>query len=174
MLRHRPQTIGLTLDENGWADVDTLIRLAAQKGRRFDRRTLDEVVAQNDKKRFSYSDDGNRIRANQGHSVNVDLGLPSKTPPDVLYHGTASRFLQSIFKQGLTRRNRHHVHLSAELETAKRVGRRHGKLVVLRLDTRAMVEAGHSFYLSENGVWLTDHVPPEFFTVDPEHSDALS
>lgn len=162
ILRHKPQTIGLTLDGEGWADVDELIEKAVAHGRRIDKGQLREIVASNDKKRFAFSDDARRIRAVQGHSVNVDLGLEPQTPPSVLYHGTATRFLSSIFTQGLIRGSRRHVHLSADMATAVRVGSRHGKPVVLELDTAAMVAAGHVFFRSENGVWLTEQVPPDF------------
>ena len=158
ILRHKPQTIGLKLDENGWADIDELIEKS--KNRNLTRELLDEVVEQNDKKRFII--DANKIRANQGHSINIDLELKAVRPPDVLYHGTATRFLESIMKEGLTKQKRQHVHLSKELDTAINVGKRHGKVVILELDTKKMFEEGYEFYLSENGVWLTDVVPNKY------------
>jgi len=158
LLRHKPETIGLKLDENGWADMDELIKKSKKRG--LTRALIERVVEQDDKQRFSIK--GNRIRANQGHSLAIDLGLKAVTPPEVLYHGTATRFLDSIMKMGLTKQKRQHVHLSKEIETATRVGMRHGKVVILEVDAKRMYEAGYLFYLSENGVWLTDVVPKEF------------
>lgn len=161
VLRHDPQSVGLTLDEAGWVDVDDLLA-AAQRGRvALDRATLEQVVAENDKKRFALSDDGRRIRASQGHSVPVELGLQPVTPPDVLYHGTADRNVEPIRAQGLIPGRRTHVHLSADEATAVNVGRRHGRPVVLTVAAGAMHRAGHAFYRSDNGVWLTDAVPAE-------------
>ena len=164
VLRHAPEKIGLTLDEAGWADIETLVRLANQHGRPLSRVQIVEIVESNDKKRFAISADGRSIRASQGHSVSVDLGLPSQTPPETLYHGTATRFLESIRAQGLVPGARQHVHLSADIETATKVGQRHGKPTILIVSATKMHEAGHRFYLSENGVWLTDTVPTEFLT----------
>lgn len=162
VLRHQPEAIGLTLDAQGWAEVEELIRLANISGQRVDRTLLERVVAENDKKRFALSEDGRRIRASQGHSIEVDLALSPTPPPELLYHGTATRFLESIRQQGLHAASRQHVHLSADLETATKVGQRHGKVVVLTVRAQAMAEAGHSFFLSANGVWLTEWVPVEF------------
>jgi len=158
LLRHKPETIGLKLDKNGWADIDELI----EKSKDFilTRALIDSVVKQNDKQRFII--DGNKIRANQGHSIEIDLELKSITPPEILYHGTARRFLDSIMETGLTKQKRQHVHLSKEIETATRVGMRHGKVVILKVDAKRMHEEGYAFYLSENGVWLTNGVPKEF------------
>jgi len=158
LLRHKPETIGLKLDKNGWADIDELI----EKSKDFilTRALIDSVVKQNDKQRFII--DGNKIRANQGHSIEIDLELKSITPPEILYHGTARRFLDSIMETGLTKQKRQHVHLSKEIETATRVGMRHGKVVILEVDAKRMHEEGYAFYLSENGVWLTNGVPKEF------------
>lgn len=161
VLRHAPESVGLTLDEAGWVGVDDLLAAAARARVPMDRATLERVVAENDKKRFAFSDDGFRIRASQGHSVSVELGLEPVTPPDVLFHGTADRNLESIRAQGLIPGRRTHVHLSADEETAVAVGRRHGRPVVLRVAAGAMHRAGHPFYRSENGVWLTAAVPPE-------------
>ncbi len=170
VLRHRPEAIGLELDAAGWASVSELIRLAGEHGRELSESHLREVVETNDKRRFSLSADGSRIRARQGHSIRVDLGLEPVTPPAVLYHGTATRFLDSILRRGLVKGKRHHVHLSADEATARAVGRRHGQPVVLRVDAGGMHGAGHAFYLSENGVWLTDHVPVEYLESVPAAS----
>jgi putative RNA 2'-phosphotransferase len=164
VLRHGPDSIGLTLDENGWASIDDLLAKAAASGRAIDRATLLEVVATSDKKRFTLSPDGIRIRAAQGHSVAVALGLEPAFPPDTLYHGTATRFLEAIRAQGLKPGERQQVHLSADAATARAVGARHGKPVVLRVAAGAMHEAGMAFFRADNGVWLTDHVPAQFLS----------
>jgi putative RNA 2'-phosphotransferase len=166
-LRHQPERLGLTLEEGGWIPVEALLAACAQNGFRVSRAELDEVVAGNDKQRFSFSDDGTRIRANQGHSIDVDLQLAPIAPPDVLYHGTGAQTVQAILREGLVKMNRHHVHLSLDRETAHRVGGRHGRPVVLEVDAKAMHAAGHVFYCSDNGVWLTESVPPRFLTVAP-------
>jgi putative RNA 2'-phosphotransferase len=162
VLRHKPEEIGLTLDENGWASIEELIRLANLRGTRLNRALLDQVVAENDKKRFALSEDGLRIRASQGHSINIDLALAPAQPPELLYHGTASRCIDSIRASGLHSANRQHVHLSLDAPTATKVGQRHGKPVVLTVRSGEMAAAGHSFFLSANGVWLTERVPAEF------------
>jgi putative RNA 2'-phosphotransferase len=162
VLRHRPDSIGLALDANGWAGVDALLARLAAAGHAVDRALLERVVADNDKQRFAFSEDRTRVRASQGHSVAVDLALAPSTPPDVLYHGTASRFLKSILAAGLRASGRHHVHLSADADTATRVGARHGFPVVLRVDARRMHTDGLSFYRSDNGVWLTEAVLPRY------------
>lgn len=162
VLRHKPEEIGLTLDENGWADVDELIRLAGKKGRPLTRPLLDRIVAENDKKRFAYSEDGRRIRASQGHSIEVDLALPPSEPPEKLYHGTASRFIDSIRAEGLHSGSRRHVHLSLDAATATKVGSRHGKPVILVVHSGEMFAAGFTFFVSANGVWLTERVPVAF------------
>lgn len=162
VLRHQPDAIGLKLDGEGWADVSELISLANSNGRDLTLDLMKEVVATNDKKRFAFSEDGTRIRASQGHSVVIELGLEPVTPPDVLFHGTATRFLDSIREKGLIPGSRRHVHLSAELETATAVGRRHGKPTVLRIKSLEMNNSGHEFFLSDNRVWLTPSVPVEF------------
>jgi putative RNA 2'-phosphotransferase len=164
VLRHAPESIGLTLDANGWAGVDELLAKAGAAGRRLDRATLEEIVATSDKKRFTLSDDGASIRAAQGHSVEVALGLAPVTPPDTLYHGTATRFLDAIRAEGLKPGSRQQVHLSADAATATAVGSRHGKPAVLIVAAGAMHAAGHSFFRADNGVWLTDHVPPQFLS----------
>lgn len=165
VLRHRPETIGLALDDAGWADIDDLLACAAPH-HPLTRTLIERVVAGNDKQRYAISDDGRRIRARQGHSIDVDLALPAVTPPPVLYHGTATRFLDAILREGLTKQRRHHVHLSAEATTATQVGARHGRPVVLRVDAAAMAAAGHVFHRAENGVWLTDAVPAAFLSTD--------
>lgn len=162
VLRHRPDKIGLHLDPNGWAEVDELLLKMKLNGHPLDFQTLVEVVQNNNKQRFAFSEDNRLIRANQGHSVEVDLALVPQGPPPVLYHGTAEKNLASIQVQGLLKGNRHHVHLSSETTTAQKVGARHGLPVVLEVDAAGMHAAGYFFYRSENGVWLTDFVPPEF------------
>jgi len=168
VLRHSPDVIGLTLDDQGWANIGELINKANQSTEvtKLDSELIKQVVDSNDKKRFVISDDGQRIRANQGHSVNIDLQLKPVEPPELLYHGTASRFLDSILKQSLKPIQRQHVHLSTDIETAKRVGQRYGKAVILTIKARLMYEQGFKFYLSENGVWLTEKVPVEFLQME--------
>ncbi|WP_328916780.1 MULTISPECIES: RNA 2'-phosphotransferase [unclassified Streptomyces] len=161
VLRHRPESVGIVLDDAGWVDVDELIGACAARGRRFSRAELDHVVAHNNKKRFAYSADGRRIRASQGHSVAVELGLPAAEPPAVLYHGTAAATLPLILRDGLLPMSRQDVHLSADEETAVRVGSRHGRPVVLEVDAAGLAATGHVFRVSANGVWLTDRIPPE-------------
>jgi putative RNA 2'-phosphotransferase len=163
VLRHSPQTIHLSIDKNGWADVDELILNANKyKNMRLNIDLVKTVVETNDKQRFIISDDGKRIRANQGHSIPIDLGLENKVPPDILYHGTASRFLDSIMKDGINPMSRQYVHLSQTKETASTVGKRHGEPIVLLIDTKNMYEEGYKFFLSENNVWLVDKVPAKY------------
>jgi putative RNA 2'-phosphotransferase len=162
VLRHEPEKIGLTLDAAGWVEVEQLLAGLRAHGKGISRAELEEVVATNEKKRFAFSEDGTRIRANQGHSVEVSLGYTPQTPPDQLYHGTATRFLGSIGADGLRKGERHHVHLSADTETATKVGQRHGRPAILIVNAGAMHAAGHAFFISENGVWLVEHVPVEF------------
>lgn len=164
ILRHQPESIGLTLDAEGWADFGELIRLASARGTPLTRELVAEVVASSDKQRFALSDDGARIRASQGHSVKIDLGLEPQVPPPQLFHGTASRFVDSIRDGGLTPAARQHVHLSSTLATAVAVGTRHGKPVVLTVQSGDMHREGMAFYLSENGVWLTDAVPVRYIS----------
>ncbi|MGW0292398.1 RNA 2'-phosphotransferase [Streptomyces tuirus] len=159
-LRHQPERIGLTLDEAGWVEIDTLIAAATAHGFRFTRDEVDHVVATNDKRPFAV--EGTRIRASQGHSVEVDLGLAPATPPARLYHGTVDRSLDAIRAEGLRPMNRHAVHLSPDRETATRVGARRGRPVVLTVDAGAMHRDGHAFHVSANGVWLTDAVPARY------------
>ncbi len=165
ILRHKPQTIGIQLDTGGWVDIDTLIQAANRHGQKLDRDVLEKVVQDNDKQRFAISDDGLRIRANQGHSISVDLALTEARPPTSLYHGTVERFLDSIYANGLVPGKRQHVHLSRDVATARAVGARRGRPVILKVSSGKMAQAGHLFYLSENGVWLTEHVPAEFLEI---------
>ncbi|MET9398234.1 RNA 2'-phosphotransferase [Kitasatospora sp. NPDC002965] len=164
ILRHEPERVGVTLDGAGWVRVDVLLAALAARGTRLTRVELDHVVATNNKRRFAYSEDGLSIRASQGHTVAVDLGLAAAAPPAVLFHGTAARSLDAIFREGLRPMARQDVHLSADTGTATRVGARHGRPVVLEVDAAAMAAAGHEFRISANGVWLTDVVPPEYLS----------
>ena len=166
ILRHDPSAAGVTLDEHGWAMVDELIAGMNQRGHHIDHTTLRRIVAENDKSRYSFSDDGLRIRANQGHSIDVNVELVATDPPPQLFHGTAARFLDSIKREGLTSQQRQHVHLAADFDTAVTVGRRHGTPVVLRVDSATMSQEGHTFWLSQNNVWLTEAVPWRYLTVE--------
>lgn len=159
VLRHRPELIGVTLDSAGWIDVDALLAACASQSRHATRSDLDAIVASNKKKRFVFSEDGLKIRASQGHSVEVDLGHANTEPPYYLFHGTADHFLQSIREHGLVKGKRHAVHLSADFETAKIVGKRHGDPIVLEIEALRMHHDGHSFQITPNGVWLTESVP---------------
>jgi len=162
VLRHEPEHIGLTLDNEGWAAVPELIEKINQQGLRLDFATLQIIVDTNDKKRFAFNDDETRIRANQGHSIDIDLNLSAQVPPAILFHGTAEKNITAIRQHGLQKIDRHHVHLTAKEEIAWQVGQRHGKPVVLVVQSLVMHEKGHAFYLSNNGVWLTDHVSAAF------------
>lgn len=161
-LRHQPERIGLTLDEAGWVEVEALLAACARNRFPFTRSELDHVVATNDKQRFAFDPTGRRIRANQGHSVPVDLGLPVVEPPEFLFHGTVERSLPAIRTEGLRSMNRHDVHLSPDVETARRVGARRGKPVILTIESGRMSADGHEFRRSTNGVWLTPTVPPTY------------
>ncbi|MCA9777369.1 MAG: RNA 2'-phosphotransferase [Candidatus Eremiobacteraeota bacterium] len=165
ILRHKPETVGLTLDPQGWVEIETLLQALTLHRKGMSRATLDLVVAENDKARFSISEDGQRIRAVQGHSLSVDLELRRASPPSSLFHGTVARFLDKILSEGLKPMARHHVHLSADRHTAFKVGSRRGSAVILEIDAKAMVAQEREFFLSENGVWLTDSVEPEFLRV---------
>jgi putative RNA 2'-phosphotransferase len=164
-LRHQPDRIGIKLAPSGWVSVDELLAACAKNQFPITRTQLNEVVAQNEKKRFSFDSTGTLIRANQGHSVEVDLQLNPVVPTDVLYHGTGHKAVEAILQTGLCKMSRHHVHLSADITTAKAVGARHGKPVVFAVDAAAMHQAGYTFYCSENGVWLVDHVPPQYLAI---------
>ena len=162
ILRHEPERVGLTLGEAGWVNVDDLLRAVNQHGIALSVEDLKHVVETNNKKRFAFSEDGRRIRASQGHSVEVDLQYTPQPPPEILYHGTATRFLGAIRAEGLNRMARHDVHLSAEIKVTLQVGGRHGKPVLLVIRAGDMHRAGHQFKVSANGVWLVNQVPPEF------------
>lgn len=165
-LRHAPESLGVRLDANGWCNVDQIIdRVNRRKGYYLDKKLLVEIVETNDKKRFSFNADQSMIRANQGHSIAVNLGLQERKPEQSLYHGTIQTHIGSIFKIGLQKQQRHHVHLSADIQTAMKVGMRHGKPVILEVNALQMVNDGISFYLSDNGVWLTDEVLPKYLTI---------
>ncbi|KAB8332404.1 RNA 2'-phosphotransferase [Scytonema tolypothrichoides VB-61278] len=161
-LRHTPGAIGIKLAPGGWVGVDELLTACAKNQFPLTRQELQVVVELNDKKRFSFNSTSTLIRANQGHSTEVDLQLEPVVPPDVLYHGTGHKSVESIMQTGLCKMSRHHVHLSKDIATAQIVGARHGKPVVLLVDTAAMYQAGYTFYCSDNGVWLVDSVPPEY------------
>jgi putative RNA 2'-phosphotransferase len=162
VLRHQPETIGITLDSAGWVPVQELLDALRRKSWPVSEAQLQEVVASSDKKRFSFSDDGLLIRANQGHSVDVELGYEPVVPPEVLFHGTVNEFLPSIREVGLIKGQRHHVHLSLEVTTAQSVGQRRGLPVILKIRSAEMHGDGHVFYVSDNGVWLTEHVPAKY------------
>ena len=162
VLRHEPERVGLKLGEAGWVGVEELLQAVNRHGVALTLDDLRHVVATSDKKRFALSEDGLRIRASQGHSVEVDLQYPPQTPPEILYHGTAARFLDSIRQHGLQKMERHDVHLSAETKLTLQVGGRHGKPVLLTIRAGDMHRAGFVFRCSANGVWLVDHVPPQF------------
>jgi putative RNA 2'-phosphotransferase len=164
-LRHAPEKIGIKLGEGGWVEVQTLLTAAVQAGMHMNRAQLEEVVRENDKQRFSFDETGQFIRASQGHSVEVDLELETLEPPAVLYHGTPQHNLEAIQEEGILKQRRNHVHLSLDRETARKVGQRHGRPVVLVIDAAAMHAAGIVFHRSDNGVWLTDSVPPQYLTV---------
>ena len=165
LLRHHPESAGLDMDGHGWVCVDDLIEGVNEYSPFFlDYDILDAVVANDDKQRYAYSDDKAYIRANQGHSVNVDVGLEEAVPPDVLWHGTAVQFVDAIEQEGLLPQSRLYVHLSEDLETAITVGQRHGSPFVFEVDTRTMHDDGYVFLISKNGVWLTDNVPPEYLS----------
>lgn len=175
VLRHKPEEIGLVLDENGWADVMELLS-KINKRRNYNessitRELLDEVVATNEKKRFAYSEDGKKIRASQGHSIDIDLNLSAIKPPEFLYHGTASHFVSDIMKQGLKKMGRQHVHMSSTIETAINVGSRHGKPQVLKIKADEMYKYGYEFFKSENNVWLTDEIPVKYIELTWENNN---
>jgi putative RNA 2'-phosphotransferase len=161
-LRHQPGRLGLSLAPGGWVEVEALLAACAAHNFPVTRAELDEVVARNDKQRYAFDSAGARIRANQGHSVDVDLGLVESVPPAVLFHGTGAGAVDLIREGGLRRMARHHVHLSLDPDSARRVGSRHGRPVVFAVDAAAMSADGHRFYVTANGVWLTDGVPPRY------------
>ena len=164
ILRHEPESVGLELDQSGWVSVDELLNACNKHGHPLTIERLSKIVFENDKSRFAFSEDGRSIRASQGHSIGVELGYEPKQPPQILYHGTASRFLDSIRQQGLLKRERHHVHMTASQEVALSVGQRYGTAVLLTIEAARMNEDGHQFFVSANGVWLTDAVPVQYIS----------
>ena len=165
ILRHKPEAVGITLDPHGWADVDELVFKMNQTGRfALDKALLEEIVRTDNKQRYAFNEDHSRIRANQGHSIQVDVELEEKIPPEILYHGTGEKSVASILQQGLKPRSRLYVHLSPTPEVARQVGSRHGKPVVFQVDAGKMSADGIPFYLSKNGVWLVKEVPPQYLS----------
>ncbi|MEM7474252.1 MAG: RNA 2'-phosphotransferase [Planctomycetota bacterium] len=165
VLRHQPETIGITLDEAGWTDVEELLGKLKEAGRECSLQELQTVVSENDKQRFQFSEDGTRIRATQGHSVEVELGYEEAIPPDILLHGTPEKYVEVILREGLNKQHRHAVHMHCDTSVATSVGQRRGKPVLLAIDAKAMSEAGYKFFVTPNKVWLTDYVPPEFLSI---------
>ena len=166
ILRHMPEVIGITLDEHGWADVRELIDgVNRAEGHFLDQDILEEIVRTDEKQRYSFNEDRTMIRANQGHSIQVDVELEQKTPPDILWHGTGEKYTSSIAAQGLIPKSRLYVHLSSDMETAKKVGSRHGKPVVYEIDCKKMTEDGYLFFRSANNVWLTKAVPVKYLKI---------
>lgn len=166
VLRHKPDAAGIKLDEHGWANVDELISGINETGRVITMEMLEEIVATDSKQRYSFSDDKTLIRANQGHSVPVDVELKEQEPPEFLYHGTTDKFLESISENGIKHMSRLYVHLSSNIETAIKVGKRHGNPIVLKVRSGDMAKDGIKFYLSENGVWLTKYVDSKYVTLE--------
>ena len=162
ILRHKPDVIGITLDDHGWANVDELINGVSKKYK-LTMEVLEEIVETDDKQRYSFNDDKSKIRANQGHSINVDVELEEVKPPEYLWHGTGRKYLDGIMKDGLISKSRLYVHLSDKYSTAINVGKRHGDPVVLTVWAGDMYRDGYKFYRSKNGVWLVKHVPVEYF-----------
>ena len=168
ILRHKPEAVNITLDEHGWADIEELIAGINGTGRKINMDILEKIVSSDDKQRYSFNHDKTLIRANQGHSIPVDVELKEQEPPEYLYHGTAARFLDSIANEGLKPMSRLYVHLSKDIDIALNVGKRHGNPVILRIHTGDMYRDGYKFYLSENGVWLTKKVDAKYFEVMKE------
>ncbi|ALI97751.1 RNA 2'-phosphotransferase [Rufibacter tibetensis] len=168
VLRHKPEALGIQLDKEGWTSVEQLLQKLNAKGKPITRERLEEVVSTNDKQRFAFNQDHTRIRANQGHSLAVDLQLKVVNPPEFLYHGTAERNVASILQNGLHKRSRQYVHLSSEVDTARKVGARHGKPFIFLVKSGLMRQEGINFYRSENKVWLTDYVAPEYLEMYKE------
>lgn len=162
VLRHQPETIGIQLDQNGWTDITELIEQSNNYGIIFDRETLNHIVETNSKKRFAFNDSFDKIRASQGHSIDIKLGYTNQKPPEILFHGTGEKSVQSILKTGLEKQNRQQVHLSNDIETAIKVGQRHGKPFVFLVLAEQMYNDKFEFYISDNGVWLTDNVPTKY------------
>lgn len=164
VLRHEPSAAGITLDDEGWADTDALIRGVCSTGRKLDRETLDRIVRENNKQRYSYNADKTKIRANQGHSIDVRIDMKTEIPPAVLYHGTSVDSVESIKKSGILKMSRQYVHLSKDTDTAVKVGSRHGKPAVLVIDTAKMSADGYVFRISDNGVWQSEDIPFSYVT----------
>lgn len=162
VLRHQPQTIGIELDQNGWTNIDVLIKHANDYGVKIDRHLLNHIVATNAKKRFAFNDTQDKIRASQGHSVDIELGYINQQPPEILFHGTGEKSAPSILQHGIEKRSRQHVHLSSSLETAIKVGQRHGKPHIFKVLAGQMFKDNFQFFISDNGVWLTDNVPARY------------
>lgn len=162
VLRHKPETIGIELDQNGWTDVDSLLKNSNSYGIKFDKEILKHIVETNSKKRFAFNETFDRIRASQGHSIEIDLGYTNQKPPEILYHGTSEKSVQSILDIGLEKQSRQQVHLSADIETAIKVGQRHGKPFVFKVLAEQMYNDKFEFFISDNGVWLTDTVPTKY------------
>jgi putative RNA 2'-phosphotransferase len=162
VLRHKPEEIGIQMDDNGWVSVDELIEKCNKHAMPLDFELLEEIVIDSDKQRFTFNDDYTKIRANQGHTVNVDLELEPKEPLEFLYHGTVQKFIEAIKKDGLQKMQRLHVHLSKDTDTAIKVGSRRGKPVILKIHALKMHKDGYTFYLSKNGVWLCNEVPTTY------------
>ena len=166
VLRHHPEAIDISLDNRGWANVDELIAgIARSKDKECNRDTLEKIVREDNKQRYSFNSDGTKIRANQGHSIPVDVELEKREPPEILYHGTAEKYVDSINKEGLISKSRLYVHLSTDIETAINVGNRHGKPVVYEVDSREMHNDGYEFFISVNGIWLTKEVPIKYLRI---------
>lgn len=162
VLRHKPEAVGLELDPNGWVEIEHLVERCRAHGKTVTKGIVEKIVATSPKRRFAISDDGLRVRANQGHSIEIDLGYTPQEPPELLFHGTVSSNIESIRSGGLKRMERHHVHLSPDVASARAVGMRRGKPTVLQIAAARMHRDGHAFFLSANGVWLTERVPPEY------------
>lgn len=165
LLRHRPEVAGLTLDSHGWARVDELIKGIQKKYPLFQEEILEEIVRTDEKQRYAFNEDHTLIRANQGHSINVDVELTIVQPPDILYHGTGEKYMASIQQEGLISKSRLYVHLSADMKTALQVGKRHGHPVIFQIDAKRMYHDGHVFYLSANQIWLVKKVPIKYMSL---------
>jgi putative RNA 2'-phosphotransferase len=170
VLRHKPETIDIQLDQNGWADIETLLEKANISGVKLNKETLIHIVETDSKKRFAFNESFDKIRASQGHSIDIELGYTNQKPPEILYHGTGEKSIQSILKAGLERRNRQHVHLSSDIETAIKVGQRHGKPFVFNVLAGKMYNDKFEFFLSDNGVWLTENVPVKYLETNDEQA----
>ncbi|MGX4512459.1 RNA 2'-phosphotransferase [Clostridioides difficile] len=165
ILRHKPEIIGIKLDDYGYADVNELIEKINNTGRNINIEILEQIVKEDNKQRYSFNEDRSKIRANQGHSINIDVELKELEPPEYLYHGTATRFLDNIKNEGIIKQSRLYVHLSRDIDTAIKVGKRHGTPVILKINTGKMYENGYKFYLSENNVWLCEYIPFKYVEI---------